>query len=195
MAEESNGHVCPPSVVKFLNCPLRALIQNPRKIMGAHVKPGDTVVDLGCGGGFLSVALAKRVGESGRVIAVDLQEPMLEITKKFAARKGVLDSIALHQCKGDDLGLTGEKVDFAVALFVVHEVPDRKRFLRQVADLLKPDARFALIEPSFHVSVRMFEQILEEAESVGLKQVRPLKNILTRGVVLSLSSSDPGAEQ
>ena len=71
MTENVMGRVCPPSVVRWLNNPLRKLIQNPWKIMGEYVSTGDTVVDLGCGGGFFAVALAEMVGESGRVIAVD----------------------------------------------------------------------------------------------------------------------------
>ena len=72
------------------------LIQNPKKIMGAYVKPGDVVVDLGCGGGFFSVALAEMVGENGRVIAADLQKEMLDITRNFAAKKHVLERITLR---------------------------------------------------------------------------------------------------
>ena len=73
----------------------------------ADVQPGDTVVDLGCGGGFFSVALAKMVGEKGRVIAVDLQAEMLAITRDFASKKGVSNRITLHHCKENDIGLNG----------------------------------------------------------------------------------------
>ena len=55
--------------------------------MGDVVSSGDTVIDLGCGGGFFTAALAKMVGENGRVIAMDLQEEMLSITRDFVERR------------------------------------------------------------------------------------------------------------
>lgn len=183
MADEAMGHVCPPSVVKWLNSPLRKIIQNPKKIMGNYVKPGDTVIDLGCGGGFFSVALAKMVGKNGHVIAMDLQQEMLSISREFAAKKGVLDRITLHRCQEDDIALPDTQVDFALAFYVVHEVPDRQRFLKQVTALLKPDAHFMLIEPTHHVKEPQFKQMLEEAESVGLQIIKPIKVIFSRGML------------
>ncbi len=190
MADEAMGHVCPPSVIKWLNSPLRKLIQNPKKIMGEYVKPGDTVIDLGCGGGFFAVALAEMVGGNGRVIAMDLQKEMLNITRDFASKKGVLDRITLHQCKDDDIALHGEKVDFALAFYMVHEVPDRDRFMNQVADLLKPTAHFLMIEPKHHVSPSQFDQILGEANSAGLNLVKPVKLTMSRGMLLEPKSPD-----
>ncbi len=180
------GHVCPPSVVKWLNSPVRKLIQNPGKIMGKYVNRGDTVIDLGCGGGFFAVALAEMVGESGRVIAVDLQEKMLEITGDLAAKKSVSERVTLHLCKEDDLGLADEKVDFVLAFYMVHEVPDRKRLLSQVADLLNPEAQFLMIEPSFHVNKEQFNLILKEAESAGLKKVISIKHGMSRGMLFTI---------
>lgn len=190
MPEEAMGHVCPPKVIKWLNSPLRMLIQNPKKIMGKYVRPGDTAVDLGCGGGFFAVALAELVGESGRVIAVDLQEEMLHITRKLAAKKGVSERITLHQCQENDIGLSDEKVDFALAFYMVHEVPDRQRFLSQVVDLLKPNAHFIMIEPSHHVKPSQLQQILDETSSAGLKQIKPLKMVMSRGMIFGLKLSD-----
>jgi ubiquinone/menaquinone biosynthesis C-methylase UbiE len=186
MAEEAMGHLCTTSHVKWFNHPLRKLIQNPKKIMGEYVSPGDTVIDLGCGGGFFSVALAKMVGENGHVIAMDLQKEMLDYTGEFAAKKGVLDRITLHQCQEKDIGLPEVKVDFALAFYVVHEVPDRLRFLRQVADMLKPDAYFILIEPSHHVSDEQFKQILGEVNSVGMEMIKPIKRLNSKGMLLQL---------
>lgn len=188
MAKDEMGRVCPPSVVRWLNSPLRNLIQNPWKIMGEYAQPGDAVIDLGCGGGFFTVALAEMVGGSGRVIAVDLQEEMLNFTRKLAAKKDVLERITLHQCKNNDIGLSGLKVDFVLAFYVVHEVPDRKAFLRQVSELLKPNAHFMMIEPKHHVTATQFERILNEANSVGLKQLKTLRLILGRGMLFGLAS-------
>ncbi|MBC8205430.1 class I SAM-dependent methyltransferase [bacterium] len=188
MENEEIGHVCPPSVVKWLNSPLRKLIQNPRKIMRKYVRNGDTVIDLGCGGGFFAAALAEMVGEEGKVIAVDLQEDMLNITRDFAVKKGVLDRIILHRCKTDDIGLSDEKADFAIAFYVVHEVPNRSSFFKQVKNFLKINAHFMLIEPKHHVNKPQFEQILKEAETAGLKYIMPIKVWGSRGMLFGLEA-------
>ena len=186
MAEEAMGHVCPPSVIKWLNSPLRKLIQNPTKIFREYVKPGDTVIDLGCGGGFFTVELAKVVGESGQVIAIDLQAEMIRIAQEFARKKSVADRITFHQCQEKDLGITEPKVDMAFAMYVVHEVPDRTRFLTQIVELLKPEAKFLMIEPTHHVKGEQLKTILSEAESVGLKPIKPVKMAFSRGMVFGL---------
>lgn len=151
--------------------------------MGPYVHPGDTAIDLGCGGGFFTISLAEMVGENGRVIAVDLQEEMLQATREFAARKGVLNRISLHQCRADDISLTDLKADFALAFYVVHEVPDRQRFLKQVVDLLKPGAHLMLIEPRHHVKDLEIEQTL--ASVIGLTPVKQIKSFMSRGMVFA----------
>ena len=73
-----HGRVCPSWLAFVLNNPLRKLLQNPEKILKGLVQEGQTAVDLGCGPGFFTLPLARMVGESGRVIAVDLQSKMLD---------------------------------------------------------------------------------------------------------------------
>jgi ubiquinone/menaquinone biosynthesis C-methylase UbiE len=186
VAEEAMGHVCPPSVIRWLNSPLRKLIQNPRKIFGEYVKPGDTVVDLGCGGGFFAVELAEMVGENGQVIAIDLQAEVIRIAREFAQKKKVADRITFHQCQEKDMGITEPKVDLALAMYVVHEVPDRVRFLKQTVELMKPEAKFLLAEPTNHVKGEQFKIILSEAESVGLKPIKPVKLAFSRGMLFGM---------
>ncbi|MDP8208088.1 MAG: class I SAM-dependent methyltransferase [Candidatus Electryonea clarkiae] len=186
MTDEALGYVCPPSVIRWLNSPIRKLIQNPRRIMGKYVKQGDSVVDIGCGGGYFSVALAEMVGADGKIIAVDLQEEMLNITKEFASKRDVLKRIKLHKCDNVDLKLSGEKADFVLAFYMVHEVPDRKSFFKQVSNLLKPDALFMMIEPMHHVNQAQFDLILEEAKLTGLKLLKPFRLVMSRGMIFKM---------
>jgi len=72
------GHVCSPGHSFFLDNFIRRIIQNPRKIVGEYIQEGDTILDLGCGPGYFSIAMAKMVGSKERIIAVDLQKKMLE---------------------------------------------------------------------------------------------------------------------
>ena len=89
------AHICPWWGGYFIDNPLRRLLHNPEKIVGPYVQPGMTVMDVGCGMGFFSIAMAKMVGDSGRVIAVDLQQKMLDVLRQRATKAGVADRIRL----------------------------------------------------------------------------------------------------
>jgi SAM-dependent methyltransferase len=79
-------------------------------------------------------------------------------------------------------------VDFALAFYMVHEVPDKRSFLSEVASHLKPDGRFLIVEPKFHVSESSFDITLKIARSVGLEQVSKPKFSFDRAVLLKLAS-------
>jgi ubiquinone/menaquinone biosynthesis C-methylase UbiE len=183
---QSMPDVCPPKHVKWLNSPLRKLIQNPQKMLRDYVKPGFTAIDIGCGGGYFSVALAKMVGSSGKVISVDLQTDMLEITRQYASDNGVSERITLHLCEADDLKLKDVQADFILAFYMVHEVPNHLRFFQQVKDLLKPGGIFYWVEPSFHVNATQYQQMLDEAQAAGLVSKEPIKRLLSRGMLFTI---------
>ena len=79
MTNEKN-RVCPVTLAGGLDNTIRKWLQNPRKILGPYIKEGMIVLDVGCGPGFFSIELAQMVGNSGRVVAADLQEGMLSET-------------------------------------------------------------------------------------------------------------------
>ncbi|NJD17795.1 MAG: methyltransferase domain-containing protein, partial [Gemmatimonadetes bacterium] len=100
-------HTCPWWFAYTFDNPLRRLVHEPTAILGRFVRPGDRVVDVGCGLGFFTLALARLVGSEGRVVAVDVQEEMLQRTHRRAERLGLADRIALHRCAPDRLGIQG----------------------------------------------------------------------------------------
>jgi len=149
---------------------LRRLHQRPRKFLAELVKPGMTVADIGCGLGFYVRQMAEMVGQNGRVLAVDLQSEMLNRAEKKAQKAQVLDRIEFIQCSQDDLKIS-EPVDFALSMWMVHEVPDRHRFFKQIRNVLKPDGQYLLAEPRFHVKKELYETICNKAETAGLKKI------------------------
>ena len=160
--------VCPWQLAPLIDNRLRPLVHNPQKIFAPYVAKGMIVLDVGCGAGFTSLGLAKLVGEEGLVIAADLQSKMLRMVKERARREGLADRIRIHLCSRDRIGLQ-EKLDFAVAFFMVHEVPDVQAFLQEVYTLLKPGGRFFITEPKIHVGLLAFQQILREAQVIGFE--------------------------
>ncbi|THB76882.1 MAG: class I SAM-dependent methyltransferase [Desulfobacteraceae bacterium] len=166
---EYQGDVCSHSHSFFLDNFIRKLIQNPHRIVGQYIETGNTVIDLGCGPGFFSIAMAEMVGKEGKVYSVDLQPEMLDIVEKKAAKKNLTGRMIFHLCAQDTIGLEPEvKADFILAYYMVHETPDHAAFLGQVREVLKPGGRFLLVEPIFHVNRDHFNRITRDAEHAGL---------------------------
>ena len=87
----THHRVCPWWMAYTFDNPLRRLFHNPAKIFDGLVEEAMTVIDVGCGMGYFSIGMAKLVGACGKVIAVDLQQKMLEIMLRRARRAGVID--------------------------------------------------------------------------------------------------------
>jgi len=164
-------HVCPWWFAYTFDNPFRRLIHPPEQLFEGLVREGQTAIDIGCGMGHFTLGLARMVGQSGQVIAVDLQEKMLGLVHQRAARAGLLDRIELRQAVAERLHV-GEKVDFALAFWMVHEVPDKPQFFKAVTSILKPSAHFLLVEPKRHVTQAVFEQEVTQAQAAELIRVK-----------------------
>lgn len=168
--DNQRNRVCPVERANSLDSRMRRWLQNPTTILAPYVKSGMTVLDVGCGPGFFSVELAKMVGESGKVIAADLQEGMLGKLSKRLAGTGLAGRVRLVKCDADSIHVS-EGVDFILTFYMVHEVPDKDLFFRQLGSILREDGQFLIVEPKlFHVSKRGFESTLKVAESNGFER-------------------------
>lgn len=181
--------VCPWWLLPTFDNPLRRLIQNPYRILGALVRPGDTVVDLGCGMGYCSIPLAQLVGPQGQVICIDVQQQMLDGLRRRAEKAGVLSNITLHRCEPARLGIP-EPADFVLAFWMLHEVPDQRAFLTEVQAHLKPTGRFLLVEPIGHVGGQAFRRSIETAELVGLVIVDKPAVVASRSALFAARQAD-----
>lgn len=175
-------HVCPWWFAYTFDNPLRRLIHNPEKMLEKFINEEDTVVDIGCGMGYFSIGMAKIVGAKGRVIAVDLQEKMLERVGHRAQQKGLLSRITLLKCSYDKLGVN-EQADFALGFWMVHEVRNKDAFFNEIVTFLKPGARFLLVEPKMHVTEPYFRKITDIAVKAGLKSQSEEKIGLSRAML------------
>jgi ubiquinone/menaquinone biosynthesis C-methylase UbiE len=160
-------HICPWWLAYTFDHPLRLYFHNPAKMLGPYVTKGMTVLDVGCGMGFFSIGLAKLVGDSGSVISADVQPKMLATLHKRSQKAGVADIIRLHQTEPGKLGVV-TPVDFILAFWMVHEVPDLETFFYQIRSCLKSNGRILIAEPRFHVSPKHFQEILVSAQASGL---------------------------
>jgi len=168
MSDKLTGQkfVCPWWVCFTFDNPLRKLLHNPEAILGPYIQPGNNVVDVGAGMGYFSIPMAKLVGPAGHVTAVDIQTKMLSALAKRAQKCGVSERITAHLASPGSLD-HHSKADFILAFWMLHEVPDQRRFLAEIYHLLKPAGLFLLVEPIVHVPKKRFLQTLKTAEDVG----------------------------
>jgi ubiquinone/menaquinone biosynthesis C-methylase UbiE len=180
---DRKNRVCPVERAGSLDNRIRRWLQNPQKILGAYIEEGMTVLDVGCGPGFFSIDMAQMVGESGRVIAADLQEGMLEKLRDKIKGTELEGRIRLHKCEEDKTGVC-ENVDFVLLFYVVHEVPNKEDFFNEIVNILKPNGQIFIIEPPFHVSKVAFEETVRKAREAGLTEVERPKVFLSKTAIL-----------
>jgi ubiquinone/menaquinone biosynthesis C-methylase UbiE len=182
-SDERKAHVCPPWLSWLLINPIRSLSQNPRKILQRFIREGDTVLDAGCGPGYFTTVMAELVGENGLVIAADIQEWMLENVRKRVERAGLPGRVRLHLAQADRLNVPSDHVDFALAFWMAHEVPDKGRLFTEILGCLKPGGTLLLAEPKIHINENNFHGIVEAAGKAGFMMAGPVPVRLSRAVI------------
>jgi SAM-dependent methyltransferase len=148
-------------------------MQDPLKVLSPYVREGMTVLEPGPGMGFFSLALARLVGPSGRVVAVDIQPRMLSSLKRRAARAGLLDRIDTRLAGPNSLGIAdlAGAVDFTLVFALVHELPAVEPFFAEVAPATKLGAGLLFAEPAGHVKSADFEAEMGAAIHAGFELV------------------------
>jgi ubiquinone/menaquinone biosynthesis C-methylase UbiE len=165
--------VCPWWLGYFLVSPIRKWRQNPFKILNSYIEPGLTAIDIGSGMGYFTIPIATMVGESGKVIAVDLQPKMISSLVRRARKAGVTKQIETRVCSNDSLGIDNleGKIDFALTFAVLHEFPSIPQALAQVAKALKPGGILYIAEPTGHVDKPAFDKTVAAAKDCGLELI------------------------
>ncbi len=163
-------HVCPWWLAYTFDNPLRRIFHKPGEMFAPYLKEGMTAIDLGCGMGYFSIGMARMVGESGKVLSVDLQQRMLDTLMRRAQKAGVASRITPLLCDASTIGHHDE-VDFALAFWMAHETPDECNFLKQVHAILKKSGALLLAEPKLHVTGDEFQKTLGLAHEIGFKRI------------------------
>lgn len=175
--------VCPVELAGGLDNKIRRFFHNPQKILGQYIKDGMTILDLGCGPGFFSVEIAKMIGKSGKVIAADLQEGMLQKLRNKIQGTKIEKRIKLHKCEENKIGIK-DKVDFVLAFYMLHEVPSQDNLLREIQSILNSDGMVFIVEPKFHVSKKAFEDMMNNIKDIGFEIIEKPKVFLSRAIIL-----------
>ena len=175
-----HGRLFPPENLGLLEGPDRDLWQMPGPIMDAlGIADGSVVADLGAGGGWFTIRLARRVGPNGKVYAEDIQRLMLEATRRRIAREGLRNVEPVLGTESDPK-LPAGKIDAVLVVDTYHEINDPVPLLRNLAKSLKPQGRVGVVDfrkdglgPGPPIEERLDpDLIVRDAEAAGLRLAR-----------------------
>jgi arsenite methyltransferase len=109
----------------------------------ADLAEGETVLDLGSGGGADVLISAQRVGPDGRAIGLDMTDEMLDLAKRNAAAAGV-ENVDFLKGEIEDVPLPDNSVDVVISNCVINLSADKRQVLGEAARVLRPGGRFAV---------------------------------------------------
>src|SRR5579862_497 len=144
----------------------------------AQLKPGETVLDLGSGGGIDVLLSAKRVGPSGKAYGLDMTDEMLELARENQRKAGV-ENVEFLKGEIEDIPLLDNSVDVVISNCVINLSADKDRVLREAFRVLKPGGRIAVsdvvtrgqipadVRQNILLWVGCIAGALEESEYVG----------------------------
>ena len=165
-----------------------------------HLKQGQSVCDLGCGNGFYTVRMAKRVGERGTVYAVDIQPEMLTLLDARAKAAGLKNIKPLLGTRVDP-ALPTAQLDMVLLVDVYHELSNPEEVLHAIRSSLKPDGRLVLAEFRLedpNVPIKLLhkmskDQIRKEIVPAGFQLVEQFDELPWQH--LMFFGPDPAAER
>ena len=133
---ESEGAAAPQTAVAAsLGCGVPTAV--------ADLHEGETVLDLGSGAGADVLISARRVGETGRAIGLDMTDEMLALARANAAEAGV-DNVEFVKGYLEDIPLPDASVDVVISNCVINLAADKRKVIAEAARVLRPGGRFAI---------------------------------------------------
>jgi ubiquinone/menaquinone biosynthesis C-methylase UbiE len=178
--------------IEWLDRPEREEQEQPEVVIDAmSLRGGEVVADLGAGSGYFTFRLAAQVGSTGKVLAVDLQDEMLETLRQRAAAKGIAN-VEEVKASETDPHLPAGGVDLVLMVDVYHELAYPYEVMMKVRDALKPGGRVVFVEyrkedprvPIKEVHKMSVEQLTKEMKAVRLARVKTVETLPSQHIVI-----------
>lgn len=109
----------------------------------ANLRPGEVVVDLGCGGGLDVLLAASKVGPTGKAIGIDMTEEMIALARRNAEKQGT-SNVEFHLAMIDNIPLPDNSTDCVISNCVINLAPNKQAVFHEVSRILKPGGRLAV---------------------------------------------------
>ena len=177
LAAAQHARLFPPEDLGLLEGPDRDAYQRPEQIMDAlQIGEGSKVADLGAGGGWFTVRLARRVGPNGRVYAEDVQHQMIGAIQRRVQREG-LSNVEFVLGTQTDPKLPPGSLDAALVVDAYHEMEQPVTLLKNLARAMKPTGLIGIVNykkdgggPGPDMAERVdAEKVLADAKAAGLE--------------------------
>jgi SAM-dependent methyltransferase len=178
--------------ISWLERPERANEEDPAKVLDAlELKNGEVVADLGAGSGYFSFRIAPRVAPAGKVLAVDIQDEMLDAIRKRAAQSGIAIVQAV-KASANDPHLPTNGVDLVLLVDVYHELAYPYEVMTKVRESLKPGGQVVFVEyrkedPAVEIKEvhkMSVAQLEKEMQAVALVPVKTLETLPLQHIVI-----------
>jgi ubiquinone/menaquinone biosynthesis C-methylase UbiE len=112
----------------------------------AGVKPGDRVLEVGCGTGTLTLAAKRRTGPSGKVFGIDIIPGMIELSQRKAAQAG--EDVTFQSGSIDDIPFSANQFDVVMCSFMIFHMSElmRRKGIAEIHRVLKPEGRLLVLD-------------------------------------------------
>jgi ubiquinone/menaquinone biosynthesis C-methylase UbiE len=162
----------PHQLSPLLESRFRMWYRDPAEAIGLFgIGPAMSVLDLGSGTGLFSEEMARAVGAAGHVHAVEIQQPLVDRTRRRVNLSGFGDRVTCYRAGAYSLPLESQSIDVAVLVATLGEIPEKLRALLELFRVTKPGGRLAISEEVMHTAYVVGPGVRNLAEEAGFRFV------------------------
>ena len=173
----------PEFLANLIDNPLRRRIQPPDEMPLRHgLQPGMRVLEVGPGNGRYTLAAARRLGEAGKLVTVDIEPKMIERVLRRAQAEG-LTNLEARVANVYELPFDEGSFDAVTMITVIGEIPEPVRAMREFYRVLKPSGRLAFSELIMDPDYPSAQTLIRQAAQVGFRVQRKTGSFFSYSLV------------